>query len=115
MAQNYWAVICPEKAAPGLWKTWLKEKCVAIGWPPSRYHLEGPTAKANWRKARKRALRIKHGDIVIPYLLPNRFGIPGKVVRVAIRDDEWRPTASQGVYARNPAEAELGVRRVNKG
>lgn len=112
MAKNYWAVVCPENAAPALWKTWLKESCVAIGWPPSRHHLHGPTAKTNWRKARERALKVKQGDIIIPYLLPNRFGVPGKVVEVAIKDEQWNPTVPKGGYENNLSEAELG-RRIN--
>jgi hypothetical protein len=112
MAKNFWAVICPENAAPGLWRTWFNESCVAIGWPPSRHHVQGPIAKSSWRKARERALRVKRGDIVIPYLLPNRFGIPGKVVEVAIRDEQWNPTVPKGGYANNPSEPELG-RRIN--
>jgi hypothetical protein len=112
MAQNVWAVICPENAAPGLWRTWLKEGCVAIGWPPSHHHLRGSTTKSGWRKARERASKVRRGDIVIPYLLPNRFGVPGKVLRVAIRDDEWKPTVPKGGYANNPTEPELG-RRIN--
>lgn len=112
MRQNSWAVICPENAAPGLWKTWLKERCVAIGWPPSRHHLQGAATKSSWRRARERALKVRKGDIIIPYLLPNRFGIPGEVVQVAIRDDEWNPTVPKGGYANNPAEPELG-RRIN--
>jgi hypothetical protein len=110
MPQNYWSVICPEPEAPGLWKTWLAEKCVAIGWPLSHYHLEGPTEKPGWDIARAHAQKISPGDIVIPYLLRYRFGIPGEVVRVAIADSEWRPTVPKGGYARNPDEAELGRR-----
>jgi hypothetical protein len=112
MAKNFWAVICPENAAPGLWGTWFNERCVAIGWPPSRHHLQGPTTKSSWRRARERALKVKRGDIVIPYLLPNRFGIPGKVVEVAIRDKQWNPTVAKGDYANNRSEPELG-RRIN--
>ena len=55
MTTQNWAVICPERDAPGLWQRWLKENCVAIGWPPSRYHLSGSTNKSSWRMARERA------------------------------------------------------------
>src|SRR5205807_2467752 len=110
MVQNYWSVICPETEAPGLWKTWLSEKCVAIGWPPSRRKLDGPTDSPGWDIARIRAQQIAPGDIVIPYLLRYRFGIPGEVLKVAIEDSEWRPTVPKGGYARNPDEAELGRR-----
>src|SRR6267143_1446183 len=110
MATNYWAVICPEPRAPGLWGTWLKERCVAIGWSPDQYHLVGPARTTSWEKARSRALRIKLGDIVIPYLENYQFGIPGKVIEVAIGDDEWNPTVPKGKYSKNPEEPWLGRR-----
>jgi hypothetical protein len=103
MAPNYWAVVCDESHAPGLWEIWFKERCVAIGWSPSKHHLVGPTHDSSWKKARSRARKIKHGDIVIPYLKDYRFGVPGKVLRVAIRDDEWNPTSREGEYGRRIA------------
>jgi len=112
MTANYWTVICPEKSAPGLWRTWLNEKCVAIGWPPSHNQLFGPTAKDNWRRARERALRVKPGDIVIPYLLPYLVGTPGRVTEIKIKDEDWNPTVAQGGYAKKPNQADLG-RRIN--
>jgi hypothetical protein len=108
--QNYWAVICPEPKAPGIWGTWVKEDCVAIGWPPPRYPLYGPPRKASWEKARVRALEIQPGDIIIPYLMEHRFGIPGIVTRVAIKDSEWNPTVPTGGYSRAPDEPGLGRR-----
>jgi len=110
LSQNYWSVICPEPAAPGLWKKWHAENCVAIGWPPPHYHLEGSTDKPGWDIARARAQRISPGDIVIPYLLCYRFGIPAEVVRVAVADAEWRPTVEKGGYAHDSDEPELGRR-----
>ena len=65
--QNCWSVICPETEAPELWKTWLSEKSVAIGWPPSRYKLDGPTDSPGWDIARSRAQQIAPGDIVSMY------------------------------------------------
>jgi hypothetical protein len=110
MPQNYWAVICNEPGAPGVWKTWLAENCVAIGWPPPKYSLEGPTDKPGWDSARAFAQRVSPGDIVIPYLLRYRFGIPGEVVKAAVADSEWNPTVPKGEYADNPDEPELGRR-----
>lgn len=110
MAQNHWAVICPELKAPGAWGTWVKERCVAIGWPPSRYHLNVPSHHANWEKARARGQEIQPGDIIIPYLMDHRFGMPGIVERVAIGDSEWNPTVPEGGYSVNPDEPELGRR-----
>jgi hypothetical protein len=110
MPQNYWAVICNEPKAPGIWKTWLAENCVAIGWPPATYSLEGPTDKPGWDSARAFAQRVSPGDIIIPYLLRYRFGIPGEVQKVAVADSEWNPTVAKGGYADNPDEPELGRR-----
>jgi hypothetical protein len=110
MPQNYWAVICNEPKAPGVWKTWLAENCVAIGWPPETYSLEGPTDNPGWDSARAFAQRVSPGDIVIPYLLRYRFGIPGEVQKVAVTDAEWNPTVAKGEYADNPDEPELGRR-----
>lgn len=110
MSQNYWSVICNEPNAPGVWKKWLAENCVAIGWPPPTYQLEGPTDKPGWDSARAFAQRVSSGDIVVPYLLRYRFGIPGEVVKVAVADSEWNPTVAKGEYADNPDEPELGRR-----
>jgi hypothetical protein len=110
MSQNYWAVICNEPNAPGVWKTWLAEKCVAIGWPPPTYSIDGQTEKPGWDSARAFAQRVLPGDIVIPYLLQYRFGVPGEVVKVAVADREWNPTVPKGGYANNPDEPELGRR-----
>ena len=92
----------------GMWRTWLKEHCVAIGWSPDQYHLIGPAQTANWEKIRSRARQIKPGDIVIPYLENYQFGIPGKVVEVAIGDEQWNPTVPKGQYAKVPDRAWLG-------
>ena len=112
MAPNYWAVVCPEPEFRGLWATWLKEKCVAIGWSPDKHDLRGPVAKSNWEKARTRALQIKEGDVIFPYLEKFRFGTPGKVVSVAIDNNEWNPTAFAEVKSKRPGEPLLG-RRIN--
>lgn len=110
MTQNRWAVICPERKAPGVWGTWLHEHCVAVGWPPSRYHMEGHTDHEGWDIARNRLPMVAAGDIVIPYLMHNRFGVPGKVTSVAVSDADWKPTVEKGRYRGNLREAELGRR-----
>jgi len=110
MAPNYWAVVCDESEYPGLWKVWRKEHCVAIGWPPDKNHLVGPTNKSNWEKARQRVQEVNVGDIVVPYLTGFRFGIPGEVLSLAIRDDEWNPTVRKGTYGDQPPEDRLGRR-----
>jgi Endonuclease NucS len=107
---NGWFVICPETEAPGLWNIWQRENCVAIGWGPPTYSLEGDTDNSGWDIARSKAQRIAVGDIVIPYLLKYRLGVPGEVTRIAISDAEWNPTVAKGGYASSPGEAELGRR-----
>lgn len=108
--QNCWAVICPEPDAPGVWETWVKEHCVAIGWPPGTYPLHGKTKDKSWERARKQIQRVRPGDIIIPFLKHFTFGIPGFVTGVAAKDDEWNPTVAKGGYSRNPSEPELGRR-----
>jgi hypothetical protein len=108
--QNCWAVICPEPDAPGVWGTWAKEHCVAIGWPPSRHHFYGKTKHKNWGRTRKQIQRVQPGDIIVPFLKHFTFGTPGIVKRVAARDDEWNPTVPKSGYSRNPSEPELGRR-----
>jgi hypothetical protein len=110
MPRNCWAVICPEPDAPGLWGRWRKYKCVAIGWPPRRFHLYGPERKKSWASARKRALEVKPGDIIIPFLKYHRFGTPGVVTRIRIEDKQWEPTVPEGGYSRNPGDPDLGRR-----
>jgi hypothetical protein len=110
MAENRWFVICPEPEAPGLWNVWQKENCVALGWGPPNFLLEGDTDSSGWDIARSKAQRIAVGDIVIPYLLRYRLGVPGEVTKLAISDAEWSPTVPKGGYASNPDEAELGRR-----
>jgi hypothetical protein len=110
MGENYWAVVCPEDKAPGTWGKWWREHCVALGWAPPTYRLHFESKSQGWNIARERAVQVSEGDIVIPYLNRNRFGIPGRVLRVAVSDDEWEPTVEKGRYKTNPDEAELGRR-----
>jgi hypothetical protein len=79
-------------------------------WPPSRYHMDGHTDHEGWDIARKRLPMVAAGDIVIPYLMHHRFGLPGKVTSVAVSDADWKPTVEKGRYQGNRREAELGRR-----
>jgi hypothetical protein len=109
--QNHWAIVCPDsRVKGGLWKKWLAEKCVAIGWSPKSYRMHGSTQESGWRRARKRVQEIVPGDIVIPYLRNYTFGVPGKVVRVAAGDEEWSPTVSAGNDTEYPGQWTLGRR-----
>jgi 5-methylcytosine-specific restriction protein A len=107
---NYWTVICPDKDHnAGLWRTWLAEDCVALGWSPSQgWKWNGPpTDKPDFELARKRASRMSEGDIIIPYLCNWRFGIPARVERLALADSDFDPT---GYRTDDPSEPGLGRR-----
>jgi len=109
--QNYWAIVCPDsRVKGGLWNKWLIENCVAIGWSPDRFRMHGSTKESGWRLARKRVQEIVPGDIIVPYLRNNTFGVPSEVVRVAASDGEWLPTVSAGKDADYPGQWTLGRR-----
>ncbi len=96
---SYWIVVCPEpQVAGGLWATWYRENCVAVGWGPPDYSLEGPTDNRGWGFARDRLKKMQVGDKVIPFLLRWRIGPVGTVTRVDVSDSEWSPTAPAGAY-----------------
>jgi hypothetical protein len=109
-AQNLWAVVCPELEEFGLWRMWMNESCVAIGWPPSRHRMEGHTDDNGWVIARKRLRKVAVGDIVIPYLQQNRFGTPGEVIKVDVSDGEWQPTVEKRHSGEHPGEPGFGRR-----
>ncbi len=94
---NKWAIICPdEEHNTGLWKSWLANDCVAIGWPPSAgFRWDGPKTKdRGFEITRKRAGKMGPGDIVIPYLKRWRFGIPAKIEDLALVDAIFAPRGS---------------------
>lgn len=110
MTGRYWIVICPEPDAPGVWHTWFGEKCVAVGWPPPKYSMTGPTDNVGWGWVRDRLGQMSPGDKVIPFLLHSRVGPVGIIERVLVADAQWKPTVPRGKYRRNPDEPELGRR-----
>jgi hypothetical protein len=107
---KYWFVICPDEGHnTGLWRNWLAEDCVALGWNPSHgWRWEGPpTKKADFELARKRASKMSAGDIIIPFLLNWRFGTPAEIERLALDDADFDPT---GRSLTHPSEPGLGRR-----
>ena len=91
---RYWIVTCLDSGmvGGGLWVRWYEEKCVAIGWSPDKYALEGPTGNGGWKFARTQMKKIRIGDKVIPFLKKWRIGPVGIVTAVRVADDEWNPT-----------------------
>lgn len=108
---SYWIVICPEPSVRGgVWALWFKENCVAAGWPPPAWSLEGATESNGWEWSRDRLKQVRIGDKVVPFLLKWRIGPVGTVTGVQIADSEWNPTVEEGKYDANPGEPELGRR-----
>jgi hypothetical protein len=111
METRFWIVICPEPHVKGgLWKTLYAEKCVAVGWGPSDYPLEGPSESPGWSFTRARLKEMKPGHKVIPFLLGWRIGPVGTITALDISDGDWKPTVAAGDYALNPSEPDLGRR-----
>jgi hypothetical protein len=108
----YWIVICPEPyvRGGGLWAHWYRENCVAVGWPPPSWTLEGPSEDLGWTYARNRLKEIRPGDRVIPFLLKWRLGPVGTVKEVLAGDAEWNQTVGKGDYLGSDLESELGRR-----
>jgi hypothetical protein len=113
LTPSYWIVICPEPhVRGGLWARWYRENCVAVGWPPSHWSLDGdgPTPNPGWTHVRNRLKEVRRGDKVIPFLLKWRIGPVGTVREVRVADAEWTPTVEEGTYSKNPGQPELGRR-----
>lgn len=107
---SYWIVICPEPyVRGGVWGRWYRENCVAAGWPPPNWSLDGPSEDAGWVYARNRLKEIRPGDRVIPFLLKWRIGPVGTVTEVRATDAEWNQTVEKGNYS-GIIESELGRR-----
>jgi len=105
-----WIVICPDPyVTDGLWKRWYQAKCVAVGWPPPNWTLEGPSDTHGWTYARNRLKRVRPGDKVIPFLLKWRIGPVGSVREINVGDTEWNATVVAPNHPWDPPE-ELGRR-----
>jgi hypothetical protein len=107
---SYWIVICPEPyVRGGVWARWYRENCVAAGWPPPNWSLDGQTEDVGWAFARNRLKEIRPGDKVIPFLLKWRIGPVGTVREVKAADADWNQTVEKGNYS-GSIEWELGRR-----
>ncbi len=81
-----------ENDFPGLWLRWLKNQCVAVGWPPaSGYHLRGDTKQGSgWQSCRKLLTKINIGDLIVASMAGSRVGRLGEVTGLAVEDSEWK-------------------------
>jgi len=81
-----------------LWHRWHEQNCVAAGWPPTTYSLEGPTDDSGWEYARGRLREMRVGDKIVPFLQKWRIGPVGTITEVNIKDEQWNPTLGVGEY-----------------
>ena len=93
MSKSLWKFFCREDNYPGLWLRWLKNQCVAVGWPPdSGYHLQGDTKDSSgWTGCRNALKTISIGDLVIVAMERSRVGRIGEIIKLSVDDDEWDP------------------------
>lgn len=108
---SYWIVICPEPSVRGgVWASWYRDGCVAVGWSPPNWSFEGGGENTpGWTFARNRLREIRVGDKVIPFLLQYRIGPVGTVREMKVADADWNPTVEKGNYS-GSEEPELGRR-----
>jgi hypothetical protein len=110
-APSYWIVICPVPKVQGdVWALWYRENCVAAGWPPPNWSLDGPSQEVGWIYARNRLKEIRPGDKVIPFLLKWRIGPVGTVKEVRVADAQWEKTVEKHCYIGSTQESDLGRR-----
>jgi hypothetical protein len=70
---NYWKIYCMENMYPGLWRRWLREQCVAVGWKASwGYLTDGPSKTNAWSRIRPLLKEIQTGDFIVVHLQGNR-------------------------------------------
>jgi len=64
MSDGLWIVVCPQTDVKksDLWGKWYVEQCVAVGWPPRDYPLNGVTDNLGWKIARTRLGQMQPGD-----------------------------------------------------
>jgi hypothetical protein len=67
-----WKVYCVEDRFPGLWHRLYRYQCVAVGWPPPNWKLQGETKDQGWARARNELSRMAVGDYVVAALKRNR-------------------------------------------
>jgi len=89
--RKFWRVHCHIGDHPGQWQYWFREQCCAVGWVPSKFHLDGKTDDRSWSTARNALIQMKEGDWVVASLPNSRVGRLGEIVKTCIRDDQWKP------------------------
>jgi hypothetical protein len=80
-----------ENEFPGLWHRLYRHQCVAVGWPPPRWKLNGKTRDRGLARVRNAVSRMAVGDYVVAALKGNRLGRVGQVTALAVNDNQWDP------------------------
>ena len=94
---SIWVVNCQENCYPGMWQRWLKNQCVAVGWPPgSGFKFKVSHSDRSWNAARRALARMKVGDLVAVALRDLRVGRLGEITGKVVKDDEWGPLVPVG-------------------
>jgi hypothetical protein len=104
---RYWKINCTENWYPGLWRSWFTSQCLAVGWPPPYFLLNGPAKQKNWGRARNALKQMKQDDEVVVQLSKNRVARVGTIVSVRAKDNQWNPFVPKN--KENPA-GEMGRR-----
>ncbi len=101
-----WRVHCHIGQHPGQWQYWFREQCCAVGWRPPQWRtpdgrnlddggghelIGNRGVDHGWAVARKALQRMRRNDWIIASLPGWRTGRIGKIVEIAVRDEEWDP------------------------
>ena len=88
-----WSVFCMDEKHPGLWRSWLQERAVAVGWFSGwGYLLEGGlTTRPGWNYSRANLKKVKVGHLVVAHLRHKRVGRIGEVIGLKFSDEDWNP------------------------
>lgn len=101
---RFWRVHCHIGQHPGQWQYWFREQCCALGWwPPTGmgaadegWTFDGPSKDQGWSTARNALKKMEPGDWLVATLPGHKVGRLGRVVSLAVRDEEWDPVVPPG-------------------
>ncbi len=89
---QFWRVHCHIGHHPGQWQFWFREQCCAVGWAPPEWTLnDGLSEHRGWVVARNALKRMRPGDWIVATLPDSRVGRLGRIVELAVNDEEWNP------------------------
>lgn len=105
----FWRIHCHIGHHPGQWQFWFREQCCAVGWPPSEWNgrkQDGWSIDARYPGEKdftttmNSLRRMRRDDWIVATLPGHRVGRLGRVVGLAVEDEDWnpivRPTTAAG-------------------